>query len=74
MISVKGQSAAELPVEEQGLPSANIPKFVSKCVCIYKELAILNEMKTPFVHCLIPSLGTQIGNSHIMRILLYCLN
>lgn len=65
---------AELPVEEWGLPSTNVPKFVFKCVCIYKELAILNEMKTPFVYHLIPSLGTQIGNSHIMRILLYCLN
>ena len=56
MISVKGQSMAELPVEEQGLPSANVPKFTPKRVCIYKELAILNEMKTPFVHHLISSL------------------
>ena len=56
MISVKDQSTAELLVEKWGLPSANVPKFISKHICIYKELAILNEMKTPFVHRLIPSL------------------
>ena len=56
MISVKGQSVADLPVEEQGLPSANIHKFAPKHVYIYKDLAILNKMKTPFVHRFIPSL------------------
>ena len=55
MIAVKGQSAAELLVEEQGLPSTNILKFTPKHICIYKELTISNEYKIPPVHPLFPS-------------------
>ena len=43
MIAVKGQNTAELLVEEQGLPSTNVPKFTPKHISIYKELTISNE-------------------------------